>query len=113
MTNPTPIPVEALQFIAEEHDAGRHDGLPEPCPAHDAITMWALARQALPAAEREAEVKAMLVEALERAARKFREYEALHMKKQTMAGDEKAEANAVEAEACEAVLKAASTGGAE
>lgn len=40
---------EALEFIAEEHDAGRHDGLPEPCPAHDAETMWAVARQALAA----------------------------------------------------------------
>lgn len=38
---------EALEFIAEEHDAGRHDGLPEPCPAHDDVTMWATARQAL------------------------------------------------------------------
>lgn len=38
---------EALEFIAEEHDAGRHDGLPEPCPAHDADTMWATARAAL------------------------------------------------------------------
>lgn len=38
---------EALVFIAEEHDAGRHDGLPEPCPAHDDITMWIAARAAL------------------------------------------------------------------
>jgi len=37
----------ALETIAEEHDAGRHDGLPEPCPAHDADTMFAVARQAL------------------------------------------------------------------
>ena len=27
---------EAVECIAESHDAGRHDGLPEPCPAHDA-----------------------------------------------------------------------------
>lgn len=38
---------EALEAIAEEHDAGRHDGLPEPCPAHDADTMFAIARAAL------------------------------------------------------------------
>lgn len=38
---------EALEYIAEEHDAGRHDGLREPCPAHDADTMWATARAAL------------------------------------------------------------------
>ena len=40
---------EALEEIAEERDAGRHDGLPEPCPAHDADTMFALARNALSA----------------------------------------------------------------
>ncbi len=39
----------ALETIAESHDAGRHDGLPEPCPAHDADTMWAIATQALDA----------------------------------------------------------------
>lgn len=38
-----------LEYIAEEYDAGRHDGLREPCPAHDANTMWALARAALDA----------------------------------------------------------------
>lgn len=38
---------EALEEIAAEHDAGRHDGLPEPCPALDADTMFALARAAL------------------------------------------------------------------
>src|SRR3954451_10175462 len=38
---------EALEFIAEGQDAGRHDGLPEPCPAHDAETMWAVACEAL------------------------------------------------------------------
>ena len=38
---------EALECIAEEHDAGRHDGLPEPCPAHDADTMFAIACAAL------------------------------------------------------------------
>lgn len=38
---------EAVEFIAEAHDAGRHDGLPEPCPAHDAETMFAVARAAL------------------------------------------------------------------
>ncbi|MFH5927430.1 hypothetical protein [Roseomonas xinghualingensis] len=37
----------ALETIAEEHDAGRHDGQPEPCPAHDADTMFAIARAAL------------------------------------------------------------------
>lgn len=37
--------VAALETIAEEHDAGRHDGLPEPCPAHDAVFMWAVARE--------------------------------------------------------------------
>jgi hypothetical protein len=38
---------EALEYIAEEYDAGRHDGLPEPCPAHDADTMFAVALAAL------------------------------------------------------------------
>ena len=38
---------EALETIAEERDAGRHDGLPEPCPAHEDVTMWAIARAAL------------------------------------------------------------------
>ena len=38
---------EALECIAEEHDAGRHDGLPEPCPAHDADTMFAIACAAI------------------------------------------------------------------
>ena len=37
----------ALEQIAEEHDAGRHDGLPEPCPAHEAGVMWHVARSAL------------------------------------------------------------------
>jgi hypothetical protein len=37
----------ALEIIAESHDAGRHDGLPEACPAHDADTMFAIARAAL------------------------------------------------------------------
>ncbi|MBG7616516.1 hypothetical protein IWC96_14655 [Brevundimonas sp. BAL450] len=37
----------ALETIAEGHDVGRHDGLPEDGPAHDADTMFALARQAL------------------------------------------------------------------
>lgn len=31
---------EALTEIAEEIDAGRHDGLPEPAPAHDADVMF-------------------------------------------------------------------------
>lgn len=38
---------EALEYIAESHDAGRHDGLPEQCPAYDAETMWAVANNAL------------------------------------------------------------------
>lgn len=38
---------EALEYIAEEHDAGRHDGLPEPCPAHEDVIMWLTARAAL------------------------------------------------------------------
>lgn len=38
---------DALQEIAESHDAGRHDGRPEPCPAHDAETMWAIATRVL------------------------------------------------------------------
>ena len=37
----------ALETIAESHDAGRHDGKPEPCPAHDPYVMWALANEAL------------------------------------------------------------------
>jgi hypothetical protein len=37
----------ALDQIAQERDAGRHDGLLEPCPALDADTMWAIARAAL------------------------------------------------------------------
>lgn len=37
----------ALEEIAQEHDADRHDGKPEPCPALDAETMWAIARTAL------------------------------------------------------------------
>jgi hypothetical protein len=38
----------ALEQIAEEHDAGRHDGLPEPCPAYDdPHTPWLIARAAL------------------------------------------------------------------
>lgn len=38
---------EALEAIAEGRDVGRHDGLPEDGPAHDADTMFALARAAL------------------------------------------------------------------
>ena len=38
---------DALERIAESHDAGRHDGLPEPCPAHDDILMWSIARATL------------------------------------------------------------------
>ncbi len=37
----------ALERIAESRDAGRHDGLPEECPAHDQYTMWLDARAAL------------------------------------------------------------------
>jgi len=37
----------ALSYIAEEHDAGRHDGKPEACPAHDAVEMWLCALTAL------------------------------------------------------------------
>ena len=37
----------ALREIAQAHDAGRHDGKPEPCPALDADTMFALATAAL------------------------------------------------------------------
>lgn len=47
--------VEALEYIADSHDAGRHDGLPEPCPAHDAEEMWAVAREALKASGRESD----------------------------------------------------------
>ena len=39
--------IEALETIAEGHDAGRHDGLPEDYPAHDADMMFAIARAAL------------------------------------------------------------------
>lgn len=38
---------DALEYIAEEHDAGRHDGLPEPCPANDVYLMWLCAKEAL------------------------------------------------------------------
>lgn len=38
---------EALEYIAESHDAGRHDGKPEECPAHDDVFMWLMARAAL------------------------------------------------------------------
>ena len=38
---------EALEEIAEESDSGRHDGLPEPCPAHEDVVMWLRAREAL------------------------------------------------------------------
>ena len=38
---------EALENIAEECDAGRHDGLPEPYPAHEDVIMWMIARQAI------------------------------------------------------------------
>ncbi len=37
---------EAMDFIAEGIDVGRHDGLPEEGPAHDADTMFAVARDA-------------------------------------------------------------------
>lgn len=37
----------ALEEIAEEHDAGRHDSLTEPCPAHNDLHMWLIAREAL------------------------------------------------------------------
>jgi hypothetical protein len=37
---------KALDFIAEGVDVGRHDGLPEDGPAHDADTMFAVARAA-------------------------------------------------------------------
>lgn len=37
----------ALETIAEEHDAGRHDGIYEACPAHEADVMFAIARKAL------------------------------------------------------------------
>jgi tagatose-1,6-bisphosphate aldolase non-catalytic subunit AgaZ/GatZ len=37
----------ALEAIAEEHDAGRHDGIYEACPAHEADVMFAIARKAL------------------------------------------------------------------
>ena len=37
---------KALDFIAEGIDVGRHDGLPEDGPAHDADTMFAVARAA-------------------------------------------------------------------
>lgn len=38
---------EGLEAIAEETDAGRHDGLPEPCPAHEDVAMWTIARTTL------------------------------------------------------------------
>jgi len=38
---------EALEKIAEQHDAGRHDGKTELCPAHDDYAMWLIARAAL------------------------------------------------------------------
>ena len=38
---------DALEEIAEESDSGRHDGLPEPCPAHEDVVMWLRAREAL------------------------------------------------------------------
>ncbi len=40
----------ALEEISESRDAGRHDGLPEPYPAHEGYAMWAIARAALDAA---------------------------------------------------------------
>lgn len=43
------IAIEALETIAEEHDAGRHDGLYEACPAYDAASMFGVARAALSA----------------------------------------------------------------
>jgi len=37
----------ALETIAEERDAGRHDGIYEACPAHEDDVMFAIARKAL------------------------------------------------------------------
>lgn len=45
-----------------------------------------------------------LYEALDRAARTFRSYEAMHAEKSSLEGDVKARANAIEAEHCEAAL---------
>lgn len=36
--------VEMVRFCAESHDAGRHDGKPEPCPANSDVAMWSYAR---------------------------------------------------------------------
>lgn len=49
---------EYMEIIAESHDAGRHDGLPECCPAHDSETMWGVAQTALAAEARAAEKSA-------------------------------------------------------
>lgn len=38
---------DALELIAESSDAGRHDGLPEECPALDAHAMWKIANDAI------------------------------------------------------------------
>ena len=38
---------EALEYVAESRDAGRHDGLREECPANDEVMMWLRAREAL------------------------------------------------------------------
>jgi hypothetical protein len=38
---------EALEMVASEGDAGRHDGLPEPCPLLGNFEMWMIARSAL------------------------------------------------------------------
>lgn len=37
----------ALKYIAEDMDAGRHDGLPESAPAHEDYVMWVTAKEAL------------------------------------------------------------------
>jgi hypothetical protein len=37
----------ALESIAESRDAGRHDGKPEPYPAHTDVEMWLRAQEAL------------------------------------------------------------------
>lgn len=38
---------EVVEFVAQSRDAGRHDGKPEECPAHDDVVMWLRAKDFL------------------------------------------------------------------
>ena len=71
LTSEIAVKDAALEEIAESRDTGRHDGHPEPYPAHSDYEMWGIANNALQTSNPRAQAVREVVEKAEDFRKKF------------------------------------------